>query len=202
LLERIFDPFFTTRPAGGGTGLGLSVSQAIVRRHRGTLVAENLPPAEGGGARFVVSFPFVERRRKKRRQDQEREPVRALPGGRVMVVEDEESIRVAVRRFLERRGWAVVEAGDGDVALRQLASARFDAVLCDLHIPGPSGMDVYDQGLALNPDLAGRFILLSGDASATPVQEFLARTGAQLLEKPFELRALVRAIEQAASRPA
>jgi len=203
LLSRIFDPFFTTKPAGEGTGLGLSVSQGIVRRHRGTLVAENVPAWEGGGARFIVSLPFHDRRRLDREPPEESDaaPVQpANPPRRVLVVEDEDAIRVSVRRWLERRGWAVTESRDGTSALAELQGSGFDAVLCDLRLPGLSGMELYDRLSASDPATAARMVLISGDAGAPEVAAFLARTHAPMLEKPFELRALARALDRVAPR--
>jgi CheY-like chemotaxis protein len=201
LLGRIFDPFFTTKPAGEGTGLGLSVSQGIIRRHRGTLVAENVPAWEGGGARLIVSLPFQDRRRDDREPAEEPDSPPAQPADsprRVLVVEDEVAIRVSVRRFLERRGWAVVEAGDGTSALGELQGSGFDAVLCDLRLPGLSGMELYDRLSASDPALAARMVLISGDAATPEIRAFLARTHALMLEKPFELRALARALDRVA----
>jgi len=202
LLSRIFDQFFTTKPAGEGTGLGLSVSQGIVRRHRGTLVAENVPAWEGGGARFIVSLPFQDRRRDDREPAEEPDVAPARPADsprRVLVVEDEDAIRVSVRRWLERRGWAVVEAGDGASALAELQGSKFDVVLCDLRLPGLSGMELYDRLSTSDPALAAKVVLISGDAGTPEVKAFLARTHAPMLEKPFELRALARALDRVAA---
>jgi CheY-like chemotaxis protein len=115
------------------------------------------------------------------------------------VVEDEDAIRVSVRRWLERRGWAVVEAGDGASALAELQGSKFDVVLCDLRLPGLSGMELYDRLSTSDPALAAKVVLISGDAGTPEVKAFLARTHAPMLEKPFELRALARALDRVAA---
>lgn len=198
-LPHLFEPFFTTKQPGAGTGLGLSVSQGIVRRYRGVLSAGNVPAADGGGARFVVSLPFDDRRwRDRDLAPDELEPAAtgsAGTGRRALLVDDEEPVRLAVRRFLERRGWQVDEARDGRAALAALlpgeaATIGYDAVICDLRLPGISGITVYDRMEAERPEIALRMILVTGDARAEDVTELRKRVGARLLEKPFELAAL------------
>ena len=199
LLDRIFDPFFTTKPSGEGTGLGLSVSQTIVRRHRGTLVAENMPPEQGGGARFTVALPMVDRRVSDRDAPDD-EGVDAGPvagsGRRVLVVEDEESIRLALHRYLQPRGWIVELAADGPAALAALARGGHHAVVCDVRIGELSGMDLYDRLVAERPALKERIVLISGDAGAPDVMAFRERTGAVVLQKPFELAALAARLDR------
>ena len=199
LLDRVFEPFFTTRPAGEGTGLGLAVSQTIVRRHRGTLVAENVPPEEGGGARFTVALPLVDRRAREREPlDEEGSGTGTVAGSgrRILVVEDEATIRIALRRYLEPRGWIVELAADGPAALDALEQGGHHAILCDVRIGSMSGMDLYDRMVARRPALKERIVLISGDAGAADVASFQARTGAVVLQKPFELAALAARLDQ------
>lgn len=200
-MPHLFEPFFTTKHPGAGTGLGLSVSQGIIRRYRGILSAENVPAVDGGGARFVVSLPFDDRRwRDRDLAPDELEPAATGTGTtgagrRALLVEDEEPVRMAVRRFLERRGWLVDEARDGRAALAALllgeaAGADYDAVICDLRLPGISGIAVYERMEAERPEVALRMILVTGDARAADVTALRDRVGARLLEKPFELSVL------------
>lgn len=195
-LPRVFDPYFTSKAAGEGTGLGLSVSQTIVRRHRGTLVAENIPPWEGGGARFVVALPFVDRRRSDRDLEltaETRTPRRAL------LIEDDEAVRLSMRRFLERNGWAVDEAVDAPSGLEKALAEPWSVIISDLNLPGFSGMDLYDRIVAAAPARARSLLLVSGDVRAEAVVAFQRRTGARILEKPFELSAFSEAVEQLAA---
>jgi CheY-like chemotaxis protein len=175
-LDRIFEPFFTTKAPGEGTGLGLSLAREIAHRHRGTLVAENLPAEEGAGAQFVMAIPFDRRAR-------EREP------GRVLVVEDDRDLRRALARYLTRIGWLVEEAEDGATALAVLANVSLDAVVCDARLPDMTGM-----ALHAGTDPARRFVLISGDTGSRDVQAFGQQTGVVVLQKPFELEALAAAL--------
>ena len=198
-LPRIFDPYFTSKAPGEGTGLGLSVSQNIVRRHRGTLVAENIPPWEGGGARFIVSLPFVDRRRSDREMTEEM----PLPsnGRRVLLIEDDEAVRVSMQRFLARNGWQVHEAMDGLAGLELALREAWDVIICDVNLPGLSGLELYDRLQANDPDRLRNVLLVSGDSRTAGVAAFQKRTGATILEKPFELSEFRRAVEQAAGAP-
>ena len=201
-LDRIFDPFFTTKGAGEGTGLGLSVSQTIVRRHRGTLIGENLPEWEGGGARFVVALPFLERRKIDRdllEEDLEAEGAPAGEGRRALLIEDDDAVRLSVRRYLERFGWAVEEAADGTTGVNRALAESWDVVICDMRMPGRTGIQIYDQVAASNPTLARRFVLVTGDAGSDEVRGFRERTGMVVLEKPFELSILGAAVLRASS---
>jgi two-component system NtrC family sensor kinase len=201
-LERIFDPFFTTKGAGEGTGLGLSVSQTIIRRHRGTLIGENVPEWDGGGARFVVALPFLERRKIDRdllEEDVEAEDSPAGEGRRVLLIEDDAAVRLSVRRYLERVGWVVEEAGDGTAGAARALAEPWDVVICDMRMPGRTGIQIYDAVAAAKPGFARRFVLVSGDAGSSEVRAFRERTGTVVLEKPFELSILGAAVLRAAS---
>lgn len=201
-MPRLFEPFFTTKGLGEGTGLGLSVSHAIVHQHGGEIGAENLA---GRGARFTVALPFVERR------IDPPVPVEGPPGGlgprghsvpvgRALVVDDEAAIRAAVRRSLERHGWQVDEAADGQEGwLRLDVGGRpgpYHVVVTDLRMPGLSGIELVDRLRATHPDLADRTVVITGDTASPAVAEFLARLKTPHLQKPFDIRTLVQMVER------
>ena len=199
LLPRVFEPFFTTKERGTGTGLGLSVSHAIVRQHGGTLEVANRP--EGPGARFTMRLPFVERRAAERagiesRGVEQAGPRVAEPGGprRVLVVDDEESIREAIRRALERRGWSVDLAADGREALLHVEvggrAVAYDAIVTDLRMPGMSGVELCRVLAARHPALNERTVVITGDTASPAVADFLAASSRPCLQKPFDMRTL------------
>jgi CheY-like chemotaxis protein len=110
------------------------------------------------------------------------------------VIDDEESIRRALRRYFERRGWAVDESPDGADALVKLlrrdAVVLYDVVLCDLKMPGVTGPDLFHRLQREAPLMMERLVLSTGDVSAPDVADFLATVGVPVLEKPFELHTL------------
>ena len=201
VMPRLFEPFYTTKGPGQGTGLGLAVSHTIIEQHGGSIVAENRN--EGGrGARFIVRLPF----------DRRPVPPSAVPlpptgltrptdqPRRALVVDDEPAIRAAIRRALERRGWTVDEAGDGEEAWLRVdqrgASADYDAIITDLRMPGMSGMALMERLRAAYPGLAARTLVITGDTASPHVAEFLKSLPTPYLQKPFEMRTVVDRVEQ------
>jgi CheY-like chemotaxis protein len=121
---------------------------------------------------------------------------------RALVIDDEPSIRLALRRFLTRDGWHVEDAADGRIALDRLVTAGksqpdFDLIICDLRMPGCGGADLHDWLRGNRPDLLPRFIVATGDAVSPEAADFVQRTASPVLQKPFELaelRSLVRRV--------
>ncbi|HKO14695.1 MAG TPA: ATP-binding protein [Gemmatimonadaceae bacterium] len=211
ILDRIFEPFFTTKGVGEGTGLGLSVSLGIVQQLGGRLTVENRSNGQGGGARFVVALPLAastEPATSTPAAAQAPLTPMAAPAPpatpdalRVLIIDDEPAIRAALRRFFARRGWEVVEASDGASALAVLlgsgngsegngSHADFTAIICDLKMPGCSGVDLHDRVAGAAPGLLRRIIFSTGDVASREAAEFVQRTSCTVLQKPFELRML------------
>ena len=117
----------------------------------------------------------------------------------ILVIDDETAIRNALRRFFERRGWVVEEAPDGGKGLAELLgrdAACFDAVVCDLKMPGVSGMQVYSTLAAERPELLKRLIFATGDVASTDAAAFLQETRCPVLEKPYELSLLAQTVDR------
>jgi DNA-binding NtrC family response regulator len=114
---------------------------------------------------------------------------------RVLVVDDEESIRLALGKFLRSRGYDVTTVIDGATALEALQQGRFDAMLCDVRMPGMSGIAVVARALELHPDLA--VLMLTAVTDAPTATEALANGAMDYLMKPIELADLARTIERA-----
>ena len=117
---------------------------------------------------------------------------------RILLVDDEESIRFALSRFLRSRGYEVVMAESGAAALARLSQERFDIMLCDVRMPGMSGLDALPHALRLDGDLAVLMLTAVNDASTAT--EALSHGAMDYLVKPVELAALERAVERAAHR--
>ena len=199
LMDRIFEPFFTTKPIGQGTGLGLSVTLGIVQQLGGRISVENKAVGEGTGARFTVALPMegaVVERRSEYSNITHRTPAHtstvAKTKPRVLIIDDEPSIRAALRRFFSRRGWNVDEAEDGSEGLSLMLSGKneYAVVISDLKMPGCSGMELHDHVAAVAPEQLDRLIFSTGDVASKDAAEFVQRTRCTVMQKPFELRAL------------
>jgi CheY-like chemotaxis protein len=181
LLERIFNPFFTTKPTGSGTGLGLSISLGIVREHEGRIWAENAPH----GARFVIELPIVTPRK-----TGEYPSIPALAPVtdrlRILVVDDEASVRVALQRYLASQSHEVETTASGKEALARMREDAFDAVIVDMRMPDLSGEQLFLELKARDPSYTERVIFTTGQLVDDSVRTFLASTGRPCVPKPFE----------------
>ncbi|MEZ5286999.1 MAG: ATP-binding protein [Vicinamibacterales bacterium] len=197
--QRVFDPFFTTKEVGQGTGLGLSVAYALVQEHGGRIT---LRTGEAGGASFAVALPVLARA-----ADAPRDPpaaaapasLSAVKGARVLVVEDEPALAIAVAEALGDAGFVVDRAGDGEEGLSRLAEGSYELIVCDLKMPRIDGMQFYRAMAAATPSLARRVIFVTGDVAGTDAERFLEETGCRWLSKPFRLGDLLRAARDALS---
>lgn len=117
----------------------------------------------------------------------------------VLVVDDELSIRTAMRRYFVRRGWRVSEAPDGVTAQRLLEPAarnEFDVVICDLRMPQFSGSDLYRWLERNRPEAVDRVVFSSGDVGSAEAAVFLEHAQRPVLPKPFDLKELGRIVDE------
>ncbi len=190
--ERVLEPFFTTKPVGGGSGLGLTISQEIVSGMAGDL---QIASVEGEGTTVTVRLPsttqntFV---------DATTADVEVQPGFSVLVVDDEPSILSLVRWILREQD--VTLAANGRDALAACSGRRFDLVLCDLMMPDMTGMDLYESVSETNAEQAERFVFLTGGAFTPRARSFLEEHGARVLRKPFGIKELQIIVAEYASR--
>ena len=191
VLERIFDPFFTTKPPGAGTGLGLSTSLAIVRRHGGHVHVTSAPHA---GSLFSIYLPLREA------------GVAAVPvphasasppgaGETILLVDDEAGIRELARRALESAGYRVVIAANGAEALAAFRrDPAVDLVVTDMMMPVMDGATLVRALGELAP--AVPVICTSGIAPAGATAA-AASTGAPFIAKPYTTERLIAAVQKA-----
>lgn len=197
-VGKVFDPFFTTKEVGQGTGLGLTVAYAIVQEHGGRIWLESKSvQADGGrsGVSFFIELPVTGQHLNTPPARVPQQPIslEAFKGLRVLVVEDEPALAVAVSEALGDAGFAVDRAGDGEEGLTRLTEQRYDLIVCDLKMPRIDGMQFYRAMAAATPALARRVIFVTGDVAGTDAERFLEETGCRWLSKPFRLGDLLRA---------
>lgn len=114
---------------------------------------------------------------------------------RILVVDDEDTIRLVLAKYLRTRGFDVATAESGDAALETLAGAKFDIMLCDVRMPGLSGVEIVPQALELDPDLG--IVMLSAVNDAPTATEAMAHGVLDYLTKPIELSDLHDAVQRA-----
>jgi two-component system sensor histidine kinase RpfC len=112
----------------------------------------------------------------------------------ILLIDDEPTIRRMVSRLLDRAGYQVRAAASAGEALKLVRAERFDAVICDLHLSGLSGVELCEQIWLLAPELAGRIIVSSGDLSGEGVDHLVERAGVPPIPKPFTGADLLRAV--------
>jgi signal transduction histidine kinase len=199
---RVFDPFFTTKEVGQGTGLGLTVAYAIVQEHSGRIWLSSTSAKatvdrshQATGTSFFVELPVSGQHLNAPAARGAQQPIslEAFKGLRVLVVEDEPALAVAVSEALEDAGFTVDRAGDGEEGLTRLTEARYDLIVCDLKMPRIDGMQFYRAMAAATPALARRVIFVTGDVAGTDAERFLEETACRWLAKPFRLGDLLRA---------
>jgi PAS domain S-box-containing protein len=197
-LGRVFEPYFTTRKEGHG--LGLATAHAIVANHGGALLAESIP---GAGATFTIYLPAAEAAALPTRA----EPLREILPGRILLMDDDESIRVLVSRILAGAGFQVDAAMEGADATRRHREALeagkpYDLVLLDLRVPGGmGGLEALQVIRTIDPVV--RAIVSSG-FSENPVTAHYQELGiAAIVPKPYHAHELLKTVRQIlASRPA
>ena len=187
--SRLFEPFFTTK-VGKGTGLGLSIVYGIVQQAGGHV---GVASALSRGTTFRIYLPQADPMAVEESQPPEAPPA-AGGSETILLVEDEEPVRALVRKILHRAGYTILEAGDGNEALRiaQAHTGPIHLLLTDVVMPGMSGQELFEQ---LAPERRGiRVLYMSGYRdTADPLANYL--------QKPFTKDALVRHVRRVLEQP-
>jgi two-component system, cell cycle sensor histidine kinase and response regulator CckA len=179
-LARIFEPFFTTKEVGKGSGLGLAVVHGIVQQHSGRIEVHSRP---GEGARFRVIFPVASTEVVPTRESGEDAEV-PMGSGRVLLVEDEVSVRTGIEGLLEMIGYEVTAVGSGEEAIAISLEAAPDLLLSDVTLPGIAGLALGERLLERWPSM--KVVLMSGYIEER-LRANAAEQGWHFLQKPFEL---------------
>ena len=191
-LPRIFDPFYSTKDKG--SGLGLSISHTIIKRHHGTIQVES---EVGTGTSFHIYLPASE----KERAVEGKEWTKALRGeGRILLIDDDKAVRRSAQEMLRRLGYDVESAKDGEEGLRLYRRAQelgrpFPTVIMDLTIPGGmGGRDAIKKMKEANPDAK---IIVSSGYSDDPVMAGPREYGFRAaLSKPYDIQQLAELVHK------
>jgi len=187
--RRIFEPFFTTKEVGKGTGLGLATVFGIVKQSDGAIAVHS---EKGHGASFQLYFPAVAEQPTARVS---REVDVLTPGSsRILLVEDDASVRTLVHTVLERHGHHVVEASPTAAIERITGGEAFDLIISDVVMPGMSGPLMAKQLTAIRPDLPILFI--SGFATDVVSHHGVITADTPFLRKPFTGDALLFKVQE------
>ena len=195
--QRAAQPFFTTKPAGAGSGLGLSMVDGFVRQSGGHLEIASEP---GRGTEVTLYFPAVA----PAAEPAMRRPSPAPPppigrGERLLLVEDQPRVRLLLKRQLMRLGYEIADVADARAALARLAEASFDLLLTDIVLPGDlSGLQLAEAALGRDPVLA--IVLITGYAAEAVGDRAGPLAAASILRKPVEPDTLARALRTALDR--
>jgi CheY-like chemotaxis protein len=191
IQRRIFDPFFTTKGIGKGTGLGLSIVHGIVKGHQGHIDVESEP---GRGTTFSIYLPLVAHEAAVGR-DEPSTPA-AGRGETLLIVEDEEILRVLMRDMLTRAGYVVLEAKDGEEGVRVYAEKRerIALVISDMGLPRMSGEQVFREVREMNP--GAKVVFSSGYIREEKKQELLDAGAREFIHKPYRVDEMLSGIRR------
>jgi CheY-like chemotaxis protein len=196
LHDRIFEPFFTTKPVGVGTGLGLSFCKGIIESHNGHIYVKNKPDR---GAVFRIELPIGSA--PPGAEGEYPLPTQSLSQGkRILIIDDEDSIRRALSRLLQRDGYTVETVANGRLALGQLATSTYDLILCDWRMPELDGLGFYQALQDSHPECCRRVIFLTGDVLNAEIEAFLDQLQTPRLHKPFNATECRQIVYQALRR--
>jgi PAS domain S-box-containing protein len=191
VLAKVYDPFFTTKPAGEGTGLGLSMVHGFVNQTGGHIRIHCQP---GRGTSVKLYLPIAEPR------DEAAEPAKSdMPlgsGETVLVVEDDPSVRMLVLEVLHELGYTACEAADAKEAIPILTSGRrIDLMVSDVGLPGINGRQLAVIARHHRPDL--KVLFMTGYAESAAVRSGFLDQGMEMIVKPFALDLLANKIKDA-----
>ena len=196
-LERIFEPFFSTKEVGQGTGLGLSTAYGIVKQTGGFITVDS---ELGAGTTFAIYLPRHEADDAAEAVPAaaaRAEPARDLTGvGTVLLVEDEDAVRMIGARALTSKGYKVIEASDGQGALEVIRAGEeaIDLVITDVVMPNIDGPTLVREVREIHPDM--KVIFISGYAEDSFRDKVSEESDIHFLPKPFSLEQLAGKVKE------
>jgi len=190
-LERIFEPFFTTKEVGKGTGLGLSIVYGIIKQHNGFIVCKSNP---GQGTTFTIYLPLV----KTSIHEEKLLKAPLAKGGTetILIAEDDAEVRALTKTILKEFGYTVIEAEDGEAAVRKFMEHKdsIQLLLFDVVMPVKDGKEAYKEIKNIRPKV--KAIFMSGYNTTSTTPKGGAEEGVELLLKPLTPTVLLNKIRE------
>jgi len=192
IRDRIFEPFFTTKPSGVGTGMGLATVYGIVKNHGGTVSFET---ETGEGTTFNVFLPLCPSGTELPEDAQE--GVASSGAGRILVVDDEDTVRETVEMMLTMLGYDVATAANGKeaIAYYEKSGAETALVILDMTMPQMNGSECFHRLREIDPEV--KVLLSTGHAIEGAAQELLNTGMVGLVQKPYIAPQLAEAVAKA-----
>ena len=193
-IERIFDPFFTTKEVGKGTGLGLASVYGTVKQHGGYITVSSRPYE---GTTFRIYLPLVDTARRETAA-----PADELKRGTetVLVAEDDPDVRRMLTIILESNGYAVIQAADGDEAVRAYKEnkEKIGLVILDVVMPGKNGREVLDEIVRMSPQVKAIFV--SGYTGDVVIDKGIRSESVDFVQKPVSVGVLLTKVREVLDR--
>ncbi len=196
IKERIFDPFFTTKEVGRGTGLGLSMVYGIVKQHKGYIDVLTKP---GKGTTFRIYLPLSGSANEKKESEPMPMPMRGSET--VLIAEDDEDLRRLTALILEKNGYNVIEAVNGEDAVRKFIEKKDEVefLLLDVIMPVKNGKEAYEEIRSIHPGIKALFT--SGYSIEDLNRKGCYEEGINFLSKPLSAEKLIRKIREMLDKP-
>ncbi|RLC08580.1 MAG: hypothetical protein DRH43_09830, partial [Deltaproteobacteria bacterium] len=191
VIDRIFDPFFTTKGPERGTGMGLAVVYGIVKEHGGWITVESSP---GNGAIFNIYLPACTMKSEEEKKASVSSELFRGSGERILLVEDDESVRESTTKWLSKNGYAVFGASGVQEALDIFQESRgnFDLILADVILPDGRGPKLAQHIVGLKPEISVLFV--SGYSGERSDWSSVQKGGYPYLQKPYFLTDLLKVV--------
>jgi signal transduction histidine kinase/FixJ family two-component response regulator len=192
-IENIFRPFYTTKGRGHSAGLGLKICSDVVSEHGGHIEVHQRP---GGGAAFHVLLPRVDAEGLPALNETPRPPSLSRPGQRrVLVIDDDPVIARSLRRGLKPHDVRTASsASEAEIALLEPEYVP-DLVVCDVYLPGANGNVLHERILQKRPEIAERFVFVTGGGLGRAEADYLKGSGRPALVKPIDVKSLLALLE-------
>jgi signal transduction histidine kinase/ActR/RegA family two-component response regulator len=188
-VENIFLPFYTTKTRGEAAGLGLKICSDVVSEHGGHIEVHERP---GGGASFHVLLPRIDAAGQASLSETPLPPSAGRPGvRRILLIDDDPILSRTMRRALKPHEVRTASsASEAEIALLDPAYVP-DLVVCDVFLPGANGHALHERIRATRPDVADRFVFVTGGALGRAEAEYIKQSGRATLFKPIDVKALL-----------